>query len=245
MFYPTGWTEKKQKLMKNKRFNIYNFGCIAELALSPRNNVPILRATHSVPEKIIPFNAALSSEEGKADSYVHFFIDDYQFDRVWRSPERYVSALSKYQGIISPDFSLFIEMPIAVQRWNVYRNRVLAAYYAQAGIDAIPCAGWSDERSYGFCFEGLPKHSTIAISTNGCLSSKESLYYFEKGFNRMLEALSPSVVLNYGRPVKPLFDNCKIPVIIYDSYSQTMKRKLRRGTNGRQGRDDGQRLCIV
>ena len=214
--------------MRSKRINIYNLDCINQLELSQVNNVPILRATHSVPIKIIPFNFALSATENKADAYVHFFIDDYQFDRVWRNPERYIPILSRYQGIISPDFSLFIDMPVAVQRWNVYRNRVLAAYYANKDIDVIPGVGWSDERSYTFCFEGLPKHSTIAISTNGCLANKESLYYFEKGFNRMLEILNPTMIISYGRPIKTVFDSCKVPVKLFDSYSQTMKRKLKR-----------------
>ena len=213
--------------MKNKRFNIYNLDLIKNLELTSKNNVPMLRATHSVPEKIIPFNIALS-ETDDIESYIHFFIDDYQFDRIWRNPERYTSILSRFPGIISPDFSLFIDLPIAVQKWNIYRNRVLAAYYSQAGIDVIPSVGWSDEQSYDFCFEGLPKHSTVAISTNGCLASKESLYYFEKGFNKMLEVLNPSIILNYSRPAK-VFNNCKTPIKIYDSYSQIMKRKLRKG----------------
>jgi hypothetical protein len=208
-----------------KRFNTYNIIRINNLELTPKNNVPVLRATHSVPDKLIPFNLALSPKADN-DGYVHFFIDDYQFDRVWRNPERYLPVLSRYKGIVSPDFSLFIDMPIAMQIWNVYRNRVLAAYYTQAGIDVIPCAGWSGERSYDFCFEGLPKYSTLAISTNGCLSSKEGVYYFTKGFNRMLETLKPTVVISYGRPLKELYDNCKTRIITFDSYSQSLKRKL-------------------
>jgi len=211
-----------------KRFNAYNINCINNLELTTRNNVPILRATHSVPKKIIPFNFALSPEADN-DGYVHFFIDDYQFDRVWRNPDRYLPILSRYKGIISPDFSLFIDMPIAVQIWNVYRNRVLAAYYSQAGIDVIPSVGWSNERSYSFCFEGLPQYSTVAISTNGCLSSKESVYYFTEGFNRMIETLKPTIIISYGRPMKELFNTCKTRIITYDSYSQFLKRKLKKG----------------
>ena len=102
------------------------------------------------------------------------------------------------------------------------------AYYANKDIDVIPSVGWSDERSYTFCFEGLPINSTLAISTNGCLSSKESLYYFEKGFNRMLDVLKPTTVLSYGRPIKTVFDSCKVTVKLFDSYSQSLKRKLKR-----------------
>jgi hypothetical protein len=67
--------------MENKRFNLYNINCINNLELSSRNNVPVLRATHSIPDKLIPFNFVLSSTADN-DSYVHFFIDDYQYE-VW------------------------------------------------------------------------------------------------------------------------------------------------------------------
>ncbi|MDR2718845.1 MAG: DUF4417 domain-containing protein, partial [Treponema sp.] len=95
-----------------------------------------------------------------------------------------------------------------------------------SGIDVIPSAGWSDERSYSFCFEGLPKGGTIAISTNGCISSKISIYYFIKGFNKMLEVLKPTTILNYGRPIKQAFDGCKTRIIQFDSYSQILKGRL-------------------
>ena len=210
---------------KCKRFNIYNLDCIDGMELTERNNVPTIRATHSVPEKLISFNNALSPDTDTS-GYIHFFIDDYQFDRVWRNPARYLPILARYQGIIAPDFSLFIDMPLAIQKWNVYRNRVLAAYYSNAGIGVIPSVGWSDERSYSFCFEGLPKYSTIAISTNGCLSSKLSLHYFTQGFDRMLKALKPITVLCYGSPVKQAFDQCKTRIVQYESYSQVLKGRL-------------------
>ena len=43
----------------------------------------------------IGFNYVLSDKEpaGKA---VHFFIDDYQFERIWNNPERYIEKLSQY-----------------------------------------------------------------------------------------------------------------------------------------------------
>ena len=127
-------------LREGKRFNIYNLDCIDGIELTEKNHYPKLGVTQTVPEKLIPFNIALQPDTD-TNGYVHFFIDDYQFDRVWRSPERYLLILSRYKGIIAPDFSLFIDMPLAVQKWNVYRNRVIAAYYAKAGIDVTPCAG--------------------------------------------------------------------------------------------------------
>jgi len=67
--------------MGNKRFSIFNINRINNLELTSRNNVPIIGATHSIPDKLIPFNIALSSTADN-DGYVHFFIDDYQYE-VW------------------------------------------------------------------------------------------------------------------------------------------------------------------
>ena len=125
-------------------------------------------------------------------------------------------------------------MPLAVQRWNVYRNRVLAVYFSNAGIDVIPSVGWSDERSYTFCFEGLPRNSTIAISTNGCLSTMLGNHYFMKGFERMLKIIKPVTVLNYGRVLQELSSFNKINLINYDSYSQKLKISVPRGTPNRR-----------
>jgi len=196
------------------------------MELTETNQYPKLWATHSVPNKLIPFNTALQPD-ADTDTYVHFFIDDYQFDRVWRSPERYLPILSRYKGIIAPDFSLFIDMPLAMQKWNVYRNRVLAAYYANAGIDVIPSIGWGDERSYAFCFEGLPKHGTVALSSSGCLTNKISIHYFTQGFNMMMESLEPRAVLYYGRQAKKIFDRCNCRIVQYGSYSQGLKSRIR------------------
>jgi len=224
-------TKERKERVGIKRLDLYNLSLINDLELTSKNNMPITRATHSVPKSLVPFNVALSSIVDK-NSFVHFFIDDYLFDRVWRNPKRYLSVLSQYKGIIAPDFSLYRDMPIAMQIWNTYRNRVLSAYYSKCGIDVIPCVGWSDERSYGFCFEGLPKYSVVAVSTNGCLVGKENAFYFTMGFNQMIKILKPTTILSYGRPLTSLYNNCKTRIILYDSYSQSLKQKLQR--NGRK-----------
>jgi len=217
-------TKERKERVGIKRLDLYNLSYLSNLELSSKNNFPITRATQVIPSDLVPFNVALSSVS--KDSYVHFFIDDYLFDRLWRDPKRYFSVLRKFKGIIAPDFSLYGDIPIAMQIWNVYRNRFLAAYYSKCGIDVIPSVGWGNERSYCFCFEGLPKYSVVAISTNGCLVDKESVFYFTMGFNQMIKILKPTTILSYGRPLKSLYDNCKTRIISYDSYSQSLKKRL-------------------
>ena len=51
------------------------------------------------------FNYALK-EQHPENIGVHFFLHDYQFERVWRYPDRYTDCLSKFAFVLSPDFSL-------------------------------------------------------------------------------------------------------------------------------------------
>ncbi len=168
-------------------------------------------------ERVIPFNIFKTNIDKKA--WVHFFIDDYQFERVWGNPTQYINLLSKAKGVITTDFSMYVDMPRAVQIYNCYRNRALARFLQKQGLNIIPAVGWSDEDSFKWCFKGIPKGSAVAISTNGVMQNKEALKAFLSGFNRMLEEIDPCQIIFVGRLPEELKDNEKIKV--FCNYSQS------------------------
>ena len=55
--------------------------------------------------KFIPFNYAASCKK-REDKSIHFFVDDYQFTRLWNDPDRYMPMLREYQYVLTPDFSV-------------------------------------------------------------------------------------------------------------------------------------------
>ena len=61
--------------------------------------MPIINPIQGVPTRLVGFNYALTSKE--FDKAVHFYLDDYQFERVWRSPERYIKILRKIHKKLS------------------------------------------------------------------------------------------------------------------------------------------------
>ncbi|MFQ6749707.1 MAG: DUF4417 domain-containing protein, partial [Clostridia bacterium] len=63
------------------------------------------------------------------NSILHFYVDDYQFERCWANPNNYIDHLKKFKYVISPDFSLYADLPKAHQIWNCYRNRLLSAFW--------------------------------------------------------------------------------------------------------------------
>ena len=120
--------------------------------------------------EIIGFNYVLG-EKHPENKVVHFYLDDYQFERVWSLPERYVDLLKQYRAVLSPDFSMYVDFPRVVSMFNHYRKQWCGAYWQEYGIKVIPTVGWSDEASFEWCFDGLPKHSSPPHRPDGILFS--------------------------------------------------------------------------
>lgn len=55
--------------------------------------------------KLIGFNFAKTAKETKTKG-LHFFLHDYQFERVWNFPTRYLEILKNYKYILSLIFHL-------------------------------------------------------------------------------------------------------------------------------------------
>ena len=145
----------------------------------------------------LPFNAALSAKSPHRKS-VHFFIDDYLFQRVWNDPKRYAALLISFHAVMSPDFSLFTDYPMAVQIYNHYRKHLLAAYWQSQGLTVIPSVCWSDRDSYDWCFDGEPVGGTVAVSSVGTQKNPTAKVYFLDGYREMMRRLTPEKIIFFG-----------------------------------------------
>ena len=170
-------------------------------------DIPKLLPTHIDNLKDIPlqgFNFALK-EKNPENIGVHFFLHDYQFERVWNYPDRYTELLSKFAFVLSPDFSPYADMPKALKIYNVYRNKWCARYWQEFGIQVIPTITWSDADSIQYCLDGVPKHSTIAMSTmgEGRWANWQSL---RTHWDYVVDTLEPDTVLLYGKDISTEFN---------------------------------------
>lgn len=160
--------------------------------------IPTLPLVDIVPDKLVAYNDRYACDTAKPGSAVHFFLDDYRFETLWSKPERPVSRLKRVGISLTPDFSLWREMPLAMQLWQVYRSRWCGCWMQFHGVPAIPTISWSGKESYSFCFAGIPGGSTVAISTVG-VRDDSAKRNFLLGLDQMLYTLMPSTVLCYGR----------------------------------------------
>ena len=97
----------------------------------------ILAEVPTAPQSWIGFNYAKSCKD-PANKAVHFFVDDYQFNRLWTNPDAYLDMLRRFKAVCTPDFSTYTDFPKAVQIWNHYRKHWLGAYWQGNGITVIP-----------------------------------------------------------------------------------------------------------
>ena len=114
---------------------------------------------------LIGFDKTHLEDQNHLDRMVHFFLYDYRFERVWKNPDNDIEKLSRYRAVLSPDFSMYLEMAPVMQLYNLFRNRWCGAYWASKGIRVVPSVNWGDESTFDFCFDGIEKGSVVAVST--------------------------------------------------------------------------------
>ena len=100
---------------------------LGSFELSGEYGIPVLRPVQLDAHLTwIRFNHAL--REPQRERYgVHFFIDDYLFQRAWHDPPRYALFLRSFPAVMTPEFSRFADYPRAVQIYNHWRKHQLGA----------------------------------------------------------------------------------------------------------------------
>ncbi len=175
--------------------------------------MPVIENDGYVPTDLTGFNYAKTKKD--KNTGIHFFVDDYQFERVWNNPEKYVGILADYDCILSPDFSLYMDMPMPMKIWNVYRSRQVGAYYQSRGLRVIPTISWAEKETFEFCFKGIPKGSIVAISTIGVKQNEDARKIWEDGVAEMIRQIEPSTIIVYGGKLE--FDYGDIEVVYFEN----------------------------
>ena len=167
------------------------------------------------------------------DEYICFYEHDRMFARFLENAAAYLDGIRKFAGIVSPDCSLYRDMPLVLQIMNTYLNRALGHYLQKSGITVIPNVRWGDERTYRgvpgcaepFAFKGVERGSVVSIGTYGCIDGEENRFFFRDGLEEMLKAIEPDKVLVYGRIPTDIFGDfaADIEFIRYDDWTTIRK----------------------
>lgn len=135
---------------------------------------------------------------------VHFFIDDWRFESLYDRPERSLETLAKYRFVLTPDYSLYAEMPLWRQIESIGKARWVGANWQKQGLIVVPTVSWARSQSFEFCFRGIEKHSIVAVGMIGCKKSPGS---FLRGYNEMLNQIDPNAIICLGTPFTEMEGN--------------------------------------
>lgn len=156
------------------------------------------------------------------NSLISMFVDDYILERFWNNPLKYVNYYKNAAYVMSPDFSLLLGMPEPVQRWNVYRSRLVGYVWQKAGLSVIPTVSWTDNNSFEYCFEGIERGSNVAVSNIGCRNDEQKAY-FDAGLQELKSVIEPNtIIMQCTERLKPLYNAEN--VVFIDSYWQERNR---------------------
>lgn len=198
---------------RERTMNAYNLDEYDESATEGFYQMPVIEPVSYIPNDLIGFNYALTAPD-KA-SGIHFYIDDYQFERVWNQPDMYLEKLAEFDCMLTPDFSLYTEMPVAMKIWNTYRSRLIGQMAQRQGIIVIPTVSWCEADTFSFCFDGLPKHATLSISTIGVKNEDYNFGLWKAGVDEMIRRLEPETLLIYGGKVD--YDFGEIQTVYFEN----------------------------
>ena len=148
------------------------------------------------PSKLQAFNKAVTKKQ--YENTVHFYLNDKEFIRILTHPQKYLEILRRFNSVISPDFSQYIEMPSPMRFYHCFLNKAFAAYWYNNGINIIPNVTWSTPDSYDYSFAGIEKNGTIAINCMGVKRSECSKYLWLQGYKEAVKRLEPKCIIRYG-----------------------------------------------
>lgn len=135
-------------------------------------------------------------------SLLHGFVDDKKLQPFIKNPGRYLQKIAQHLAVITPDFSVMLGMPKHDRMRSVHLSRLIGSYWQRHGLRVVPNIRWAELSDIAYAIEGLPTHSTIAVSTQNLHSDWELIRTFESGLELVITGLEPEHLILYGIPTK-------------------------------------------
>lgn len=187
--------------------DVFNASIVADATYNGVYDFPVIYPTYDLPNRLIAFSRCVSCRD--YNQWVHFYEDDFLFERIWRNPSKYLKILKKFNGVILPDFSLYRDMPFVMQLWNIYRSRAIGHWLQVNGIKVIPDIRYGDIRTYDCSCDGISKNGVISIGSHGTIKNKEDRNIFYNGVDVVVKRLQPVAIVVYGSCSDAIFDKYK------------------------------------
>ena len=162
-------------------------------------DIPTLRLDRQAGYLVAPLSAYGTGRKMSNAKTIHFYVDDYRFDALWKFPARLLTTKAK--AIIEPNFSTFDTMPISLGLQFIYKKRWLSRYYQENGIEVYADLNVSS-KFYEYNQLGIPQGYN-AFATRGYFRMVDRLAAEFQIAQRISEKDCPNfIVYGGGKEVK-------------------------------------------
>lgn len=172
-----------------------------------------------LPNRLHAYRAGREIEPTDA---IHFFVEDFKFAGAWNYPNRVAKAVrgSGWPAVCEPDFSLWLDMPLAQQIHAIYQRRWCARKWQDYGATVIPILSAGDERTWSFAWDGIPTGCVVALQ----VQTVTDFGYLTAMVQHAIEATRPKAICLYGKQT----DRLRIDVRHqwYKPFTQQMRERI-------------------
>ena len=164
--------------------------------LFPSDNlydIPCLRLDRQAGHLELPFVPYGTGRRNKRVSTLHFYVDDYRFNALWKNPAKIFD--NNPAAAVEPNYSLFDTTPLAFGLQFIYQKRWMARYWQENGIRIYVDLNVSS-KFFDYNRMGVP-NGWNAFATRGALGGLELL---KAKFNqaRQISGLDSPNLIVYG-----------------------------------------------
>ena len=177
--------------------------------------------------------------EKPADTGMSFYCGDDRFTPVLNNPKNYVEKLSEYACVIGMDASPYDNMPLVVQKSQIFNNLAISYYFGKKGLKIIPNVRIGNDDTFGQ-LDAIPKECLISVGTNGFVRKKRNREIFRDQLSVVMEVLHPTGILVYGSDNDHVFESAlkdNVPIYQYDSDTMKCYDEKKQGKPGNEGDD--------
>ncbi len=206
---------------------------LAELTMGARrtrpDGYPIIEewmVAKTPPKELFQWDRRCDVKNPK-ESGMSFYCNDSGFIPILNNPQGYTDKLRIYECVVGIDPSPYDNMPLVVQKSQIFDNLAITYYYGKQGLKIIPNVRLGNNETIG-ALSAYPKGTLIAIGTHGFTKNLENRDVFKNQVSIVVEVVKPSGIIVYGSVSEYIFKAAidkGIPIYQYDSY--TMKQNAK------------------
>jgi len=92
----------------------------------------------------------------------HTFVDDWRLESLWRDKHFGIMSVIQSPFAFTPDFSIYKNDNYYHSAWQIYRSRLIGAYWQSHGLFVIPVLQWQPS-FLDLTIEGLKNVEVLAV----------------------------------------------------------------------------------